>query len=113
LAYCSSLAICEPLHALCRTATRSKGKGNAFALHWWIFLRLFSSLVISLLRKLSSYYTLTIIGSSKWRQPPTIGTHWPASQRMLFWRSSTASPLAPCSAINMYVVPRNASSRQP
>ena len=73
---------------------------------WWSFVRLFSSSVISLLRKLSSYCTLT-----KWRRPPTRGTHWLASQMMPLLRSSTTYPPAPCSPTNVSIAPRNASSR--
>ena len=58
------------------------------------------------LRKLSSYCTLT-----KWRRPPIRGTHWPASWRMSFFRSSATSSPAPCSAINVFVAPRTASSQ--
>jgi hypothetical protein len=40
--------------------------GMSCGLHYWIFVGLFSSLVISLLSKLSSYCT-----QMKWRRPPT------------------------------------------
>jgi hypothetical protein len=39
-------------------------------LHCWIFVGLFSTSMISLLSKLSSYYT-----QMKWRRPPTRGMH--------------------------------------
>ena len=76
----------------------------------WIHMHANKALVISLLRKLSSYYTMMIVGSSKWKRPPTIGMHWSTSQRILFWRSSATSPPAPCSPTNVSIAPRSTSS---
>ena len=61
--HCFSHNLCEPLHASRRTALMD--------LYRIIFL--FSDLITK--EALISYCTMTIVGSSKWRRPPTIGMH--------------------------------------
>ena len=67
--------------------------------------------IIFLFSDLIAEQALILLHTDEMEEAPTRGTHWPASWMMLLSRSSAASPLAPCFTSNVYVTPRNASSR--
>jgi hypothetical protein len=87
---------------LCRRQIQRQG--YAFALHWWFFVRLFPSL------DLVSKEWIFVIGSLKWRRPPTKGMQWPASQTISFSTFSTTSRPAPCAPTNVSIAHGSASS---
>jgi hypothetical protein len=102
--------LCEPLHSLHRTAARSIGKGNAFALHSLMdicrIIFIFSDLISKealILLDTSNHRLFKMEESHNQRNTVASLKQSPSRQLRTTWPT-------PCAAANMSVAPESASS---